>query len=33
MTPFPTGDDVDDRYFLSQFYSGTAFLAFLALPD
>lgn len=26
MTPFPTGDDVDDRYFLSQFHSGTAFL-------
>ena len=33
MTPFPTGDDVDDRYFLSQFHSGTAFLAFPALPD
>lgn len=30
MTPFPTGDD---RYFLSQFHSGTAFLAFPALPD
>lgn len=29
--PFPTGDD--DRYFLSQFHSGTAFLAFPALPD
>lgn len=33
MTPFPTGDDVDDRDFLSQFHSGTAFLAFPALPD